>query len=349
MKILYAIQGTGNGHLSRAREIIPVMRRYAEVDLLVSGTQSEVALPWPLTYQYKGFSFCYNRKGGVSVIKSFRDNFTSQLIREIRSVPVEQYDLVVNDFEPVSAWAARNKGVPCVAMSHQAAYLSAKSPRPEKKDRFGEMVLKHYAPSQRAIGFHFEAYDDFIHTPVIRSEVRALTATQEGFFAVYLPAYRDPLLIRYLSEIPEAEWLIFSRYTKEAHRPAPNIRVVPVHNESFLQAMAQCQGMLTGGGFETPAEAMFLGKKVFAIPVKGQYEQQCNAAALAQMGCPTAPKLSLETVEKLKTWVESPQPNPVPFPYHTVEVVEQVLSLKDGLDKRRKSERTMAELSTYGN
>jgi UDP:flavonoid glycosyltransferase YjiC (YdhE family) len=30
MKILYAIQGTGNGHVSRAREIIPIPKKYGE-------------------------------------------------------------------------------------------------------------------------------------------------------------------------------------------------------------------------------------------------------------------------------------------------------------------------------
>ena len=27
MKILYAIQGTGNGHISRARDIIPILKK----------------------------------------------------------------------------------------------------------------------------------------------------------------------------------------------------------------------------------------------------------------------------------------------------------------------------------
>lgn len=327
MKILYAIQGTGNGHLSRAREIVPVLRQYAEVDLLVSGTQSEVKLPWRLDYQYKGFSFCYNRKGGVSKIKSLRENVTPKLLREINSLPVENYDLVVNDFEPVSAWAARKRGVACVAMSHQSAYLSDNSPRPYQRDRFGEIVLKRYAPAMAAVGFHFRPYDDFIYTPVIRSEIRELLVTEQGYFAVYLPAYKDQYLVNMLSQVKHADWLIFSRYTKEAYSPVPGIRIQPVENDAFIQSMGECQGILTGGGFETPAEAMFLGKKVFSIPVKGQYEQQCNAAALSRLGCPVAPKLDQGLIPEIQAWVLAPQPEPVDYPHHTVEVVEKVLEL----------------------
>ena len=44
MKILYAIQGTGNGHLSRARDIIPALQNKGDLDILVSGTQADVDL-----------------------------------------------------------------------------------------------------------------------------------------------------------------------------------------------------------------------------------------------------------------------------------------------------------------
>lgn len=37
MKILYAFQGTGNGHLARAQEIIPILKKHALVDTLISG------------------------------------------------------------------------------------------------------------------------------------------------------------------------------------------------------------------------------------------------------------------------------------------------------------------------
>ncbi|NDB36263.1 MAG: glycosyl transferase, partial [Flavobacteriia bacterium] len=41
MKILYAIQGTGNGHISRAIALVPEFQKLVEVDVLISGTQSQ--------------------------------------------------------------------------------------------------------------------------------------------------------------------------------------------------------------------------------------------------------------------------------------------------------------------
>lgn len=62
MKILYAIQGTGNGHVSRAREVIPILQQYGDVDLLISGTQVDVGLPYPVKYQLNGFGFVFGKK-----------------------------------------------------------------------------------------------------------------------------------------------------------------------------------------------------------------------------------------------------------------------------------------------
>jgi predicted glycosyltransferase len=63
-----------------------------------------------------------------------------------------------------------------------------------------------------------------------------------------------------------------------------NCTLFPLGKESFSHSMIHSQGIITGGGFETPAEALFLGKKIMSIPIKGQYEQFCNAEALKTLG-----------------------------------------------------------------
>ena len=59
MKVLYAIQGTGNGHLSRAKEIVPALLNRVEVDILVSGSQAEVEFPYEIKYKKKGLVMIY--------------------------------------------------------------------------------------------------------------------------------------------------------------------------------------------------------------------------------------------------------------------------------------------------
>ena len=83
MKILYAIQGTGNGHLSRARDIIPILQQKGEVDILVSGIQADVSLPYPVKYTFKGLSFIFGKKGGIDLIATYKKSNLKQLFKEI--------------------------------------------------------------------------------------------------------------------------------------------------------------------------------------------------------------------------------------------------------------------------
>src|SRR6476620_803959 len=123
MKILFAIQGTGNGHISRAREIVPLLQQYGELDLLVSGTQADVSLSQPLKYQFHGFSYIFGKKGGVDFLKTFKVMNMRQFWKDMHTIPLEDYDLIINDFEPLTAWACKLKKIKSVSLSHQASFL----------------------------------------------------------------------------------------------------------------------------------------------------------------------------------------------------------------------------------
>lgn len=324
MKILYAIQGTGNGHLSRARDIIPLLQQKGELDILVSGTQADVSLPYPIKYQFKGLSFVFGKKGGIDLIATYRKSHLKQLYKEIKSLPIEDYDLVINDFEPVSAWACKMKRKPCIGMGHQVAVINKKSPKPKKKDLVGKAVLHNYAPVTDAYGFHFGAYDKNIFTPVIRDQVRNAQPDNKGHYTVYLPAYGDKRLLKVLGEIKGVQWQVFSKHTSKAYQVG-NVAIMPINNDAFVNSLLGCTGILCGAGFETPAEALFLKKKLMAIPMKGQYEQQCNAAALKDMGVPIIKSLKLKHVEAIKKWVNNKQQIQVNYPNSTERIINMII------------------------
>jgi len=322
MKILYAIQGTGNGHISRAREIVPLLQQHGELDLLVSGTEAEVSLAQPLKYRFHGFSFVFGSNGGVDNWATYKLMNLPRLLRDIRSLPLKQYDLIINDFEPVSAWACKLQKIPSVSLSHQCSFVSPKTPRLPKWS-WAEWLFKYYSPTTHRVGFHFERYDDFIHTPVIRSEIRNLQVSNAGHYTVYLPAYDDKLLIRFLNKT-NVQWHIFSKRQKTAYTQA-NVQVFPVNNEAFNKSLASCEGLLTGGGFEGPAEALFLQKKVMMIPMKGQYEQQCNALAASRLGVPVVHEIDDQFVYHLNNWISSEKKIQVDFPDETAAIIEDLV------------------------
>jgi uncharacterized protein (TIGR00661 family) len=323
MKILFGIQGTGNGHISRAREIVPLLQQYGQVDLLISGTEAEVGLSQPLAYKFHGFSFVFGTKGGVDKWQTFKRMNLRQLKRDMHNLPLSKYDLIVNDFEPVSAWACRLQKIPSVSLSHQCSFVSPNTPRPARWN-YAEWLFKYYSPTTHHIGFHFERYDDFIHTPVIRSEIRRLEPTNQGHYTVYLPAYHDKILVKYLSEVTGVTWHIFSKRQKTPYQTG-NIHIYPVNNEAFNQSLAGCEGLLTGGGFEGPAEAMYLQKKVMMIPMSDQYEQQCNALAASRLGAEVVHGINSSFVSRLKQWIADNRRIEVHFPDETAQIVDNMV------------------------
>ena len=325
MKILYAIQGTGNGHLSRARDIIPILQQKGELDILVSGIQADVELPYPVKYKFKGLSFIFGKKGGIDLLSTYRKSNLKQLYKEIKSLSLKEYDLVINDFEPVSAWACKIQHKTCIGLSHQAAVINKKSPKPKKKDVVGKAVLNNYAPVTVAYGFHFGAYDKNIFTPVIRSQIRNAKPEIKNHYTVYLPAYGDERIIKILSEVKNINWEVFSKHSRKSYKEK-NVLIRPINNDDFIDSLLSCTGILCGAGFETPAEALFLKKKLMAIPMKGQYEQQCNAAALATMGVPVIKSLKKKHLDKIKDWVNGKQFIPVNYPNSTERILNMLIN-----------------------
>ena len=305
MKALYAVQATGNGHISRAKEIIPCLRTNIEVDVLLSGTSSEIELGFPIRFRLKGLSFEFGKNGGINIFKSiFKLNFW-QFFKDLKRLPLKEYDFVINDFEPVSAWACVIKKKHCIALSHQYSLLNNKAPKPIKNSKLSNLILRYYAPSSIGYGFHFKPYTSNTYLPIIKKEFKnVFSPIKKNFFVVYLPAFDDNKIIGVLSKIHKTNWVVFSKYSKKKYK-VDNIKIRPVSNKSFNRKLMNCRGVLCGAGFETPSEALFLKKKLLVIPMKNQYEQQCNAMALKEIGVPVIYDFNKKNIKKLKDWISS--------------------------------------------
>ena len=326
MKILYAIQATGNGHVSRANEIIPLLKTKCELDILLSGTQADVGLDHVIKYRLDGLSFIFGKKGGVDLYKTFKQMKGKRFVNEIKNLPIEEYDLVINDFEPISAWACKIKNIPCIGMSHQFGVSHKNSPKPTSKDPVAAMVLKYYAPCKIGVGFHFKKYGENIFTPVIKSAIRNADIKNLGHYTVYLPAYADKKLISFLSNFKKTQWQIFSKHTKKAYKEG-NCWIRPVDTDAFTESFTTCEGILCGAGFETPAEALQMGKKLLIIPMKNQYEQHCNAAAAKDIGVTVIKSLKKKHLHIVENWLSGKDALKIIFPDETEKIIDLVLAM----------------------
>jgi len=125
MKIFYAIQGTGNGHLSRAVELYPYLKKYGDVDFFLSGSNAHLNCAIPIKYRSKGISLFYKNTGGLDY-KKMVSSLSLSVIKDAKYIPVEQYDLVINDFDFVTSLACSLRKVRSVHFGHQASFQSKK-------------------------------------------------------------------------------------------------------------------------------------------------------------------------------------------------------------------------------
>lgn len=304
MKILYAVQATGNGHISRAHQLYPYLQEYGEVDILLSGSNSTLPVELPVKYRARGLSLFYNQCGGLNYWRSFSEFSWKRVKKEARDLPVDNYDIIINDFDHITARACSQKGVPSIQFGHQASFMSDATPRPEKRSILGEFILKNYAPATHYVGLHFGRYDSFVFPPIIKEIFLNARPVNHGHITVYLPSYNK----LYLTEIfKEASPVPIHWFAKEVTQPytVGNIHYFPIDQNYFNDSLIHCHGLLTGGGFETPAEALYLGKKLLTIPIQGQYEQECNTAALQKAGIARLRVLDHKSSHIFFEWIHS--------------------------------------------
>jgi uncharacterized protein (TIGR00661 family) len=156
---------------------------------------------------------------------------------------------------------------------------------------------------------------------VIRQRIRNAPIEHKNHITVYLPSYDDVKLEEWFKSIPVIDWHIFSKHTR-SERASGNVRVFPIDNDAFIKSMTSGQGVLCGAGFETPAEAIFLNKKLLVVPMKNQFEQHCNAAALGKIGINVLPTLNKNQLPAIRKWVQSGKAIQVPYPDQTEEIMQ---------------------------
>ncbi len=89
--------------------------------------------------------------------------------------------------------------------------------------------------------------------------------------------------------------------------------------------MASSNGVLCGAGFETPSEALFLQKKLLVIPMKNQYEQQCNALALKELGVTVTNKLNRKNSKIIAKWIQSNKTVNVNYLDTTEDILDSII------------------------
>lgn len=309
MRILYGIQGTGNGHLTRARALVPALREAGVgMDFIFSGRAREDFFDMELFGNdfrcFSGLSLV-TEKGRLNTFRTVTENRFREFVSDIRNLDLGGYDVVLSDFEPVTAWAARAQGKTSIGISHQCAFFH--DVPAVKGYPLARLLMTIFAPTTIKVGLHWHHFGQPILPPLIEPH-QARTMIHNKVL-VYMGFEEMADIVSFLRPYSDYRFVVYAKVPAlERHG---HITIKPLSTE-FHKDLEDASGVISNAGFELARECLLLGKKLLVKPLLGQYEQLCNALALEHLQRGTVMH-SLDQ-RQLDTWLQQQPPAPVPYP-----------------------------------
>ncbi len=312
MRILYGVQATGQGHISRARAMAAALASHdVELTWLFSGRERERLFdmePFGNFQHRRGLTFA-TEAGRLRYRATIARNNIFHFLRDVKALAseIDQFDLVVTDYEPVSAWAGQRVGKPVIGIGHQYAFgpdtpVSGDNP-------VSRWIMQRFAPVGRPLGLHWHPYADNVLPPIL--DLPPLAQPPGASVLVYLPFEDQAEVTRLLQCLPEHQFTLFGPGLSEATHG--NVSHHPPGIHTFKHALANARAVICNSGFELISECLQWRKPVLTRPLARQMEQLSNALALRQLGY--AQTLDCLDPEVINRWLaQLPAPADIHFP-----------------------------------
>uniref|UniRef100_Q3AQQ3 Glycosyltransferase n=1 Tax=Chlorobium chlorochromatii (strain CaD3) TaxID=340177 RepID=Q3AQQ3_CHLCH len=326
MKILFGVQGTGNGHISRSRELVRALKEAGhELEVIISGRKEEELKEIEIFKPYrvlKGMTLV-TQKGRLNYVDTMVQLDFVRLVADIVTLDTEGVDLIVTDFEPITSLTAKLKNIPSVGFGHQYAFRYDIPVAPGSF--FEKYALLNFAPAHYNAGLHWHHFSQPIFPPVIPETLYAKhhVAVISNKVLVYLPFEEVEDITTFLTPFTDFEFFIYGKVQEGSDHEHLHYRTYS--REGFLADLMECTGVVCNAGFELPGEALHLGKKMLLRPLDGQIEQQSNALGMVELGYGMAMESLDPTI--LADWLQQPCREPLRYA-RTVNYIAEWISYR---------------------
>jgi uncharacterized protein (TIGR00661 family) len=316
--VILLVQGEGRGHMTQAMAIADILRKKGiQIKYVLVGVSSARTLP---VFFLQAFSepveilispgFTKKNGRGNHIWKTIFNTILAipKYIRSLRQlhsvVRTHKPSLLIGFYEPLFAFYNlffRSRAVK-IAIAHQYEYLHEAYVKPAVAP-YAYAVLKYYSRftcygASQILAISLQELPRSVKyprlrviPPLLRKELFDVVPSVQPFLLLYVvnPGYIKDIE-RWHTEHPEVVMHCFTDGSLVASREKGTWEVdetLTFHaldGRKFLDFLAACSGVCCTAGFETVAEALWLGKPVLLIPVEGHIEQRCNALQAARLG-----------------------------------------------------------------
>ncbi len=330
MRILYGVQGTGHGHLVRSAAMVAGLReRGHDVHCLLTG-RSSAAFAHPAIQASHTLlrGFTGTAAGGrVRLLRTAGQARLARFVRDVRGFDARPFDLVLTDYEPVSAWIAQRNNLPSIGIGHLYAF-------------HGRLVLPGftwparwllrllgplYTPVRTAVGLHWSRFGGANLPPTISSDLEEAAAklpppSEERPVLVYLPAENERRLVELARRVGRRRFVLYRPVASATN--CGNVSIRPYDRQAFVRDLVASEGVITHGGFSLLSEALHLGRRLLVLPIRRHPEQFLNGRALAALGLGTVVRRL--SAERVRAWLDRPEPVPMDYPDVTRRLIDWI-------------------------
>jgi uncharacterized protein (TIGR00661 family) len=295
-RIVYGLSGEGSGHAMRGKVVLGHLVRAGHAVKVATFDRGLAALAQDFDVTpVEGLSIAA-RDNRVSVARTLAANLKklprgARSAKELRRTLFGEFqpDLVICDFEPVTAHLALRERVPLVTLDNQhfLRYVEhERVPGRAREARTTLSIVRAIVPrSQRSIVTSFlpgrpKNERTFLVPPILRPEILALEPSRGEHVLVYCTQPYPSLLddLRSLGHVP------FRLYGFERAGKEGQLDFRKFSAAGFLEDLASARAVVATAGFTLLGETLQLGKPLLALPMKGQYEQELNSYLLGKSG-----------------------------------------------------------------
>jgi len=210
-------------------------------------------------------------------------------------------DMVITDFEPLTAIVAKLTKRPLVSVDHQNVICRTAieyPPEHEKGFFLANLVARYMvnaADLYLVTSFFFpKLVKDNIKLipPIVREMVRENKAFMGDHVIVYYHSGNEGLY-EILKTFKDMSFIV---YGENIEMEDENISFRKTSKTNFIKDLASAKAVINNGGYTLISESLYFRKPILSIPVSGQFEQVLNAYYLEKMGF----GMFLESVEQPK-------------------------------------------------
>ncbi|MGZ3424992.1 MAG: MJ1255/VC2487 family glycosyltransferase [Polyangia bacterium] len=300
MRILYGVVGEGMGHATRSCVILRhLVAAGHDVQIVVSGRAHAFlrkTFPSLEVHEIAGLNMVYEdnevqrRRTALDFLKKlpgFAENFETMTRLSEGFRP----ELVISDFESFAYLYAKKHDLPVLSIDNMQIInrCALDVPIPAEEDASFQMakaIVKAKLPHcdhYLITTFFFpplRKQRTSLFPPILRDGVLDAERSVGEHVLVYQTSDTFHDLVPTLQRLPGQ----FYVYGLKREERLGNVTLKGFSEDGFVRDLASARAVLAGGGFSLMGEAVYLGKPMLSVPLKGQFEQTLNALYLQKLG-----------------------------------------------------------------